>query len=266
MAGRFSSPDYDAESARMQNLVGTRLAELRRSRGMTQGQLAAALAPFGVRVQTAAVSKWEKGDSVPNAYQLFALCHALDFSAWADAFGDVSFLPDTALNPEGQALLAEFRSWLESRRRYRVSPARPAPLVEMNVSLIPASAGFGEALDNNQFERMSFPSASVPDGADFAVRVNGDSMEPVLADGQYAWIRQCAVLHPGEVGLFVVDGEGYIKVYSEQEPAPADRDSFTDSTGVLRMQPVLVSCNAQYAPKIISPESDFRIVGRVLNG
>ena len=63
MAGRFSSPDYDAESARMQNLVGTRLAELRRSRGMTQGQLAAALAPFGVRVQTAAVSKWEKDDS-----------------------------------------------------------------------------------------------------------------------------------------------------------------------------------------------------------
>ena len=266
MAGRFSSPDYDAETARGRNLVGTRLAELRRSRGITQGQLAAALAPFGVRVQTAAVSKWEKGDSVPNAYQLFALCHALDFSAWADAFGDVSFLPDPALNSEGQALLAEFRSWLESRRRYRISPARPAPLVEMNVSLIPASAGFGEALDNNQFERMSFPSAFVPDGADFAVRVNGDSMEPVLADGQYAWIRQCAVLHPGEVGLFVVDGEGYIKVYSEQEPAPADRDSFTDSTGVLRPQPVLVSCNAQYAPKIISPESDFRIVGRVLNG
>ena len=56
MAGRFSSPEYDAESARARNLVGARLAELRRSRGMTQGQLAAALAPFGVRVQTAAVS------------------------------------------------------------------------------------------------------------------------------------------------------------------------------------------------------------------
>ena len=266
MAGRFSSPEFDAESARARNLVGARLAELRRSRGMTQGQLAAALAPFGVRVQTAAVSKWEKGDSVPSAYQLFALCHALDFSAWADAFGDPSFLPDPTLNPEGQALLAEFRSWLESRRRYRVLPAHPAPLVEMDVSLIPASAGFGEALDNNEFERVSFPSASVPEGADFAVRVHGDSMEPVLSDGQYAWIRKCAGLRPGEVGLFILDGEGYIKVYSEQDPAPADRDAFTDSSGILHPQPILVSCNGNYAPKPVPAESEFRIVGRVLNG
>ena len=265
MAGRFSSPEYDAESARVRNLVGSRLAELRRNRGMTQGQLAAALAPFGVRVQTAAVSKWEKGDSVPSAYQLFALCHALDFSAWADAFGDVSLLPDPALNPEGQTLLAEFRSWLESRRRYRVSPARPAPLVEMNVSLMPASAGFGEALDNNAFEKLSFPAASVPAGAAFAVRVNGDSMEPVLHDGQYAWVRECTRLNPGDVGLFVVDGDGYIKVYSEQEPGPDEQDAFTDSAGVLHPQPVLLSCNEQYAPKVISAESGFRIVGRVLN-
>ena len=81
MAGRFSSPEFDAESAHARNLVGARLAELRRSRGMTQGQLASALAPFGVRVQTAAVSKWEKGDSVPSAYQLFALWEQ-DTTGW----------------------------------------------------------------------------------------------------------------------------------------------------------------------------------------
>ena len=254
----------DAESARRRNEVGARIAGLRRARGMTQSQLAAALAPFGVRVGTAAVSKWEKGDSVPNAYQLLALARALGLSAWADAFGEGEYAPEEGLNAEGLALLEGFRGWLESQPRYRVRVRRPA-LVEMNVSRIPASAGFGEALDSNEFEKLSFPAASVPAGAGFAVRVHGDSMEPVLRDGQYAWIRECSRLNPGDVGLFIVDGDGYIKVYSEQEPAPEDREAFTDSSGVLHLQPVLVSCNEQYAPKVIPAESEFRIVGRVLN-
>ena len=252
---------FDAESARSRNLIGRKIASARRARRMTQGQLAAALASFGVRVQAAAVSKWEKGDSVPGAYQLLALGYALGVSAWPD----LSAAPEEPLNEEGLALLDHFRGWLESQARYRSRPRRAAALVEMDVSLMPASAGFGEALDNNAFEKMSFPAASVPAGASFAVRVHGDSMEPVLRDGQYAWVQECSRLNPGDVGLFVVDGDGYIKVYSEQEPAPDERDAFTDSLGVLHPQPVLLSCNAQYAPKVIPAESGFRVVGRVLN-
>ncbi len=252
---------FDAESARRRNLLGLRIASARRARRMTQGQLAAALASFGVRVQAAAVSKWEKGDSVPGAYQLLALGYALDLPVWPD----LSLPPEEPLNGDGLALLGSFRAWLQSQPQYRSRPRRPAALVEMNVSLMPASAGFGEALDNNAFEKMSFPAASVPDGAAFAVRVHGDSMEPVLHDGQYAWVRECTRLNPGDVGLFVVDGDGYIKVYGEQEPGPEEREAFTDSAGVLHPQPVLFSCNEQYAPKVIPAESGFRIVGRVLN-
>ena len=252
---------FDAESARRRNLLGLRIAAARRARRMTQGQLAAALAPFGVRVQAAAVSKWEKGDSVPGAYQFLALVHALGLSAWAD----LSLPAEEALNDEGLALLSVFRGWLESQAQYRFRSRRPAALVEMDVSLMPASAGFGEALDNNAFEKMSFPAVSVPAGAAFAVRVHGDSMEPVLHDGQYAWVRECTRLNPGDVGLFVVDGDGYIKVYGEQEPGPEEREAFTDSAGVLHPQPVLFSCNEHYAPKVIPAESGFRIVGRVLN-
>ena len=252
---------FDTESARRRNLIGLRIAAARRARRMTQGELAASLASFGVRVQTAAVSKWENGDSVPGAYQLLALGYVLGPSVWPGA----SFSPEEPLNEEGLAMLGCFRGWLESQPQYRARPRRPAALVEMNVSLIPASAGFGEALDNNEFEKMSFPAASVPAGAAFAVRVNGDSMEPVLHDGQYAWVRECTRLNPGDVGLFIVDGDGYIKVYSEQSPAPDELDAFTDSAGVLHPQPVLLSCNEQYAPKVIAAESEFRIVGQILN-
>ena len=105
----------------------------------------------------------------------------------------------------------------------------------------------------------------MPEGADFAVRVHGDSMEPVLSDGQYAWIRKCTGLHSGEVGLFVLDGEGYIKVYSEQEPDEHFLDEFTDSYGIVHNQPVLISYNSdKYDPIEINPYSTFNIFGRVL--
>ena len=88
-------------------------------------------------------------------------------------------------------------------------------------------------------------------------------MEPIYRDGQLVWIETCDVLREGEVGLFMYDGSGYVKVYGEQ--TPEDTDLFTDSSGVLHAQPVLISYNEQYAPKIISPELQFSIVGRVLS-
>ncbi len=247
---------YDAEKARERNEIGARLTEARRALRMTQGELAAALGLRGVRVQTAAVSKWEKGDSVPNAYQLAAAC---------DALGMALFGPEERLNDEGRRMLAGYRGYLESLPAYRRRAAAAGSTVEMSVSILPASAGFGEALDSNLFERRPFPASSVPAGASFAVRVSGDSMEPVLQDGQYAWVEECSVLRPGEVGLFVVDGEGFVKVYDEREPEGGDAEDFTDSEGVRHPQPVLVSCNEAYAPKVITAGMDFRIIGRVLN-
>ena len=246
---------YDAEKARERNEIGGRLAEARRALGMKQGEVAAALSSRGVRVQTAAVSKWEKGDSVPNAYQMAALCDVLR----------LPMFEDEGLNEEGRRILSGFRGYLESLPAYRRRPVYTGTVVEMNVSTLPASAGFGEALDNNLFERKSFPASSVPSGASFGVRVSGDSMEPVLHDGQYAWVEKCSRLNPGEVGLFVVDGEGYIKVYDERKPEGDEAEIRTDSEGVCRPQPVLLSCNEDYAPKVITSGMDFRIAGRVLN-
>ena len=68
------------------------------------------------------------------------------------------------------------------------------------------------------FEMVSFPESSIPDGAEFGVRVSGDSMEPVYHDGQIVWVQRCETLRTGEVGVMIYDGQGYIKAYAEQEP------------------------------------------------
>ena len=52
----------------------------------------------------------------------------------------------------------------------------------------------------------------VPPGADFAVRIQGDSMEPYVPDGSLAYVNRDP-LADGDVGIFCVDGEMLCKQY-----------------------------------------------------
>ena len=76
--------------------------------------------------------------------------------------------------------------------------------------------------------------------------------------------KRCEQIAVGEVGVFIYDGEGYLKVYSEQEPDEAEREAFTDSYGTVHMQPVMVSYNQKYNDRPISAYAGFQLVGRVL--
>ena len=111
---------------------------------------------------------------------------------------------------------------------------------------------------------LRFPEASIPERAEFGVRVSGDSMEPVYHDGQIVWVQRCSELEIGDVGIFVCDGEGYLKAYDEQEPGEDVRENYTDTEGRVHPQPVLVSYNEAYEPRVVSPYASFRIIGRVL--
>jgi len=90
-------------------------------------------------------------------------------------------------------------------------------------------------------------------------------MEPVYYDGQIVWVQTCDEVVPGEVGIFIYDGEGYIKAYHQQEPSEEDWEDFTDSYGIVHKQAVMVSFNQKYPPKVIPANSSFYTVGRVLN-
>lgn len=257
------SKHFQADMAKEKNVLGRKICEARKRAEITQVELSARLSTFGVNVKTPAVNKWEKGETVPNAYQLVALCYALNIENGLDYFtGPITPQRDT-LNLQGQRMLSNYRDFLESNPRYTIN--YHVAMIEMPVSYLAASAGYGDYLDDEYFEKREFPASSVPDGADFAVPVNGDSMEPLYQDGQLVWIQRTSYLNVGDVGLFIVDGHGYIKTYDEQMPEEDTYDEFLDSDGVLHPQIVLISQNKEYDPKIITPEMDFRIVGRVLN-
>lgn len=247
---------FDAEQARKDNYIGKRISAARRDAGMSQGEFCAALAARGVSVTDKSLSKWELGTTVPNVYQLMAVCHVLKLR-------DLLTEYEPELNDAGIRKLAEYKADLIASGRYApASLVAEAEYIEMPVCYLPASAGPGAFLDDDAYELLSFPRIAVPEGAERGIRVSGDSMEPVFHDGQIAWMQSCNTLHPGEVGIFRYGDEGFIKVYEEQEPD--DPDAFTDSDGAVRMQPVLVSLNPKYEPRVISPNMEFQIFGRVL--
>lgn len=73
----------------------------------------------------------------------------------------------------------------------------------------PAAAGYASPALGDDYEDYAVPADSA---ADFAVRIAGDSMEPVLADGAVALVRR-ARIENGDVGLFFVDGDMKCKQY-----------------------------------------------------
>ena len=257
---------YDSVKERENNYIGRRIQQARTSRGLSRGTFAELLSNYGITVHRQGLWKWEVGGAVPNAYQLIAICHALEIEDGIEYFTGAPKRGDE-LDEAGMKKVAEYRKDLVATGLYkpRRMPASEVLYVEVDIGIMGASAGTGDFLDEGGFEKVSFPESAVPKNADFGIRVDGNSMEPVYHDGQIVWVKRCDRLAPGDVGIFTYDGSGYIKQYSEAEPEETDREAFTDSEGVIHLQPVLISYNREYAPIKISPHAPFGIVGRVLN-
>lgn len=79
-----------------------------------------------------------------------------------------------------------------------------------------ASAGMGYDLDNeDEWRDVRIYDCPEAHDADFAVEVDGDSMEPDYHDGDIVFVKLSEDVPVGKVGLFVHDGKGYIKERGE---------------------------------------------------
>ncbi len=254
---------YDANKEKENNVVGLRITEARKKRGLSIASFSQLLKNYGVNISTGGAGKWETGYSIPNAYQLIAICNALGIEDQLPFFMS-NYVP--VLNDTGMKKVEEYKADLVASGKYRPSPKLTTIItyVRIPISNLCVSAGTGAFLDEGNFEMRDFPAAEVPSGADFGVQVSGDSMEPNFHDGQIVWVHECESLTPGEVGVFIYDGEGYIKVYEEKDPDSDNAEEFTDSYGVVHPQAVLRSYNPAYEPKPVKPSALFQIVGRVL--
>lgn len=94
------------------------------------------------------------------------------------------------------------------------SPTAPAEIAYIREYVTPAAAGFTSPAEGEDY--VLIPRlANVPAKADFAVRIDGDSMEPYIKDGSRVYVSRTNELEPGDVGIFFVDGDMKCKQYCE---------------------------------------------------
>lgn len=212
---------------------GEKLREMRKGAGMNQRALADA-----VGVTPSCLSKWESGHMLPSKRNLDAICEALGITCeqlqlpnGRDARKDVG---RNEVNDEEKRLIRDYRKLDDFGKRtvllilknekkrameYKLAkqktkhgkkPGTTARLIPYYIE--PAAAGYSAEIDGAEREMIQ-AGKNTPMEADFAVRIQGDSMLPYLRDGEKAFVKRMEAVGIGEIGLFSVNGAQYSKMF-----------------------------------------------------
>lgn len=109
------------------------------------------------------------------------------------------------------------------------------------------SAGSGVMLyDDSDLFEVIFPEEEVYDDAleVTGVVVTGDSMQPKYHDGDVLWIDSRLQVDVGQIGIFMVDGESFVKKMGDNK---------------------LISLNSKYDDIEITEYTDFSQIGKVVD-
>lgn len=109
---------------------------------------------------------------------------------------------------------------------------------------LPVSAGTGVYLHDDYAEQIKVVANEETIRANYALRVAGDSMEPRFYDGDIVLIETQPSVEIGEVGIFIYEGEAYIKKFGGD---------------------CLISLNPKYKDIKITDQSSFYCKGRVFS-
>ena len=207
------------------------LQELRKDRKFTQEEAAN---QFGVKLST--YQKYER-DAISPPYDI--LIKIADFyNVSADyllgrteikAMAGTSPAEQLDVTAAEQEIIRRYTEFpeevrlllLETIRKLVGLPEAPEDLrpviVFTRCHRMKASAGTGYDLDNED-EWRDIRIYDCPEAyqADFAVEVDGDSMEPDYHDGEIVFVRLSEDVPVGKVGLFIHEGKGYIKERGEK--------------------------------------------------
>lgn len=208
-----------------------------------------------VGVGKSTVRKWENG-MIENMGRdkIVALSKALDISP-LDILGmSEKDLPKSSIET--------IYNQLEKPRQTKVYNFAEQQLEEQNSNLVhfpkkeklptiknsasaanPTELVYGDTVvEEEEFER-------VPSSADFAVPIIGDSMEPVIRNGQFVFVKEQPDVEDGEIAIVELDGDGVTckEVFKDYE----------------NQSIILRSINELYEDRVVSPEQ-IRIIGKVV--
>ena len=234
--------------------IGSKIKEFRLKRNLTQKELAKL-----VNVGDTTIANYEKGFRSPKKDTMFDLANAFNVSI-DDLFPpiqknsssntpQIQTIYDQLAPPRQNKVLTYAERQLYEQKnedKTKVNEVSEAiQLYSYDYYDHPASAGTGQYLNDVRVERIELP---VDIDADFVIPIKGDSMEPDYHDGDLVFIQTSVDLNDGVIGVFNYDGDAYIK-----------------QLVIDKEQAYLHSLNPAYKDMPITPETDFRIIGEVVD-
>lgn len=191
-----------------------------------------------LQLNAVAFSDWKSGKS--NSYKKYLIEIAKFFNVSIDylVYGKT---PDSSLRTDEEELLQNYNSVdivakaqirerasvlaeleatkkknnvqtpLKQLKRTETEEKHEPQYISLPFPALPASAGVGEYLHEDTTSYIKVPATNLTQRSSFALRVHGDSMEPDYFDGDIVLVDADADVNVGDVGIFIVNGEGFIK-------------------------------------------------------
>lgn len=235
------------------------LKEKRISRQLSVREVSLRLQKYHMLAAEKTIYGWESGKRSPDLATFLALCQIYDIQELCELTGGQD--DGALLSAEEFSRLKKYRvldthgrevadavlekEYERMTRHDDALIAHTDNITYINCYDLAVSAGTGQPLGDTYYKtRLEIPTERVPDDAHYCLRVTGDSMEPAYRDGDIVFVRrQDEFVHEGEIGIFFLNGEGYIKRLGRKE---------------------LISLNPKYPPISLGEYDSVLCQGKVL--
>lgn len=209
--------------------LGERIRLVREDKKLQQKELAEL-----IDVKSAGViSNWERDLNKPDAEKIIKLCEVLKVSVsyLLDYYGSSGF--ETTLSEQDhikkyRALEAHGKEMVDMvlNKEYDfITEKRRIDTEHAEETLIPFTYSKPEYLTGLSAGTGLFVFDDIPTqiikvseeykNADFVIGVSGNSMEPTYCDGDKVAVKKMNNINVGDIGVFMINGNGYIKELGE---------------------------------------------------
>jgi repressor LexA len=191
-----------------------KLKEIRESKGMSQKQLA-----IKIGVAQNSISRWESGERQPDNDTLVKIAEVFNVSIdylLGRKKGDIPIIPEIATSLDiNLASLAQNKydknlnidSYSQSKESIRI------PVLGKVAAGIPV-----EAIENYGDEWEEIPEEMAASANYFALKIQGESMEPKFSEGDVVIVKKQDDLESGDIGVVVINGsDATVKKVMKQE-------------------------------------------------
>lgn len=172
------------------------------------------------------ISDWKKKNTNPAAESISVIADFLEVSSeylltGKEELSSTLTVDENELLQYFRQLPAQAKGRLIGRAELLVEQIKAekkiveTPMIKCRHSYYKVSAGKGFSLGEGDAwqDEIEIPDTPLNRKADFCVTIKGDSMEPLFKDDDTVLVKSQDSVEPGQIGIFNVGGEGFIKKF-----------------------------------------------------